>query len=311
MRISKKNLKLFLYFAVAVIILGLLMCINYREGYIDLYENNSNIIKKVAFLIPSHPPHYHYIYNLVNNLTKYDIKVDIYLVFSNMEDYNKFTMKNEIKPIICDSYKTNSIITYKKFFGLKHLANSKYDHIICCDSEIDIISKNFNNSNINNKLRDIFNNKYIYAGYSNDPVLIEINKKSANMFQEKYDYLKDITNNFSLYFWYSDLPVYRKEDILPFLNMINYENLIWEHFDYILYQYYLILYHRFQIVNTTPITKLNFSFERLNTNDINILQKLLDIKYGFGWVNKQMYDLNKDFLESHKTFLIYNLDRSL
>ena len=131
------------------------------------------------------------------------------------------------------------------------------------------------------------------------------------MFQEKYDYLKDITNNFSLYFWYSDLPVYRKEDILPFLNMINYENLMWEHFDYILYQYYLILYHGFQIVNTTPITNLNFSFERLNTNDITILQKLLDIKYGFGWVNKQMYDLNKDFLESNKTFLIYNLDRSI
>ena len=87
MRISKKNLKFFLYFAVAVIGLGLLMCINYREGYIDLYENNSNIIKKVAFLIPIHPPHYHYIYNLVNNLTKNDIKVDIYLIFSNVEDY--------------------------------------------------------------------------------------------------------------------------------------------------------------------------------------------------------------------------------
>jgi hypothetical protein len=129
------------------------------------------------------------------------------------------------------------------------------------------------------------------------------------MFEEKYEYLKDITNNFTLYFWWSDLPVYRREDIIPFLNMIKYEKLIWESFDYLIYQYYLILYHGFKIINITPITNINFSLENLNTNDMNILQKLIDIKYGFSWVNSKMYNLNKDFLDSQKSFLIFHLDR--
>jgi hypothetical protein len=233
----------------------------------------------------------------------------MYLVFSNDEDYNKFTMKNEIKQIICNSFETKSIVTYKKIFGLKHLANSKYDYIICCNSETDIISKNFNNSNINDKIKNIFINKYIYAGQTDIDSAITITKVSANMFEEKYEYLKDITNNFTLYFWWSDLPVYKREDIIPFLNMIKYEKLIWESFDYLIYQYYLILYHGFKIINITPITSINFSLENLNTNDMNILQKLIDIKYGFSWVNSKMYNLNKDFLDSQKSFLIFHLDR--
>lgn len=314
MFLSKKKMKLFFYLSLAVILSSLIIYINYREGFTDFYNKNSaNIIKNVALLIPIHPPHYHYIYTLINKCKKDNIKIEMYYVFSNEEDYNTFTMKEDIHPIICKPFETKSIITYKKLVGLKHLANSKYDYIICCDSEIDIISKNFNNSNINNKLRDIFNNKIIYAGSSNGPFTININRSCANLFEEKFNYIKDITEDFKLYFWYSDLPVYRREHITPFLNMISihYDKLLWEQFDFILYQYYLILEHGFKIVNTTPITKLNFSFERLNTNDMDILQKLLDIKYGFGWVNKHMYDLNKDFLEFHKTFLIYNLDRSL
>ena len=48
MRISKKNLKLFLYFAVAVIGLGVLMCINYREGFTDFFDENNNKIDTQA-----------------------------------------------------------------------------------------------------------------------------------------------------------------------------------------------------------------------------------------------------------------------
>ena len=76
----------------------------------------------------------------------------MYLVFSNNTDYERFHMKNHIKPIICDPYESNSIVTYKKFYGLKKLANSIYDYIICCDSEIDILCNGFTNDNMNNKI---------------------------------------------------------------------------------------------------------------------------------------------------------------
>jgi hypothetical protein len=268
-------------------------------------------IDNIAFLIPIYPPHYHYIYNLINKCINNDIEVDIFLVFSNSIDYDNFYMKNGIKPIICDHLNTESIITYKKFFGLKQLANSKYDYIICCDSEIDILCDNFTNENINNKIQQIFNNKKIYAGVcdSDEPLYTRITQTSANLFPEQYDFLKNITNNFTLYFWWSDLPVYRRADITPFLSMINYDNIVFTHFDHIIYQYYLILYHGFEIINTTPITDLRHSLECLFTTDINILNKLLDINYGFSYITNRMYTLNKNFIYSQKGFLLYHLDR--
>ena len=266
-------------------------------------------IDNIAFLIPVYPPHYGYLYNLLNTVENNDIQIDIYLVFSNQTDYNNFTMKNSIQPIICEPFQTNSIITYKKFVGLKYLANSKYDYIICCDSEIDIIYSNFTSDNINNKIKQIFNNKKIYAGYSKMQLLTNITRTSATAFPEKYKYLEDVTNGFTLYFWWSDLPVYRRADITPFLNMINHDILIHEHFDYIIYQYFLILYHGFEIINTTPITNLNCSLEYLLTDNIVILNKLVDINFGFGWITKKFYELNKKFVESQKGFLIYHLDR--
>ena len=81
------------------------------------------------------------------------------------------------------------------------------------------------------------------------------------------------------------------------------------HFDYIIYQYYLILYDGFEIINTTPITNDKWSLEVLSTTDIGILNKLVDIKYGFSWNTKKMYELNKQFIDSQKGFLIYHLDR--
>jgi len=266
-------------------------------------------IHNIAFLIPIHPPHYHFVYNLINKIKKTCIKIDIYLVFSNNVDYNNFTMKNEIQPIICESLQTKSIVTYKKFIGLKHLADSTYDYIICCDSEIDIVCNNFTNEIINNKIKCIFDNKKIYAGDTTGVCFPDIMQISANLFPEKYDYLKNITKNFTMYFWWSDLPVYRRTDIMPFLNMINYDNIIWEHFDHIIYQYYLILCKDFEIIDTTPITNMKWSLENLATNNIDILNKLLSINYGFSWNTKRMYELNKKFIESQNGFLIYHLDR--
>lgn len=136
-----------------------------------------------------------------------------------------------------------------------------------------------------------------------------ITEGCANLFKKNYDYLKTITKNFRMYFWWSDLPVYRRTDITQFLDMINYDNIVWHHFDYIIYQYYLMLYHDFEIINTTPITNVKWSLELLDTTNIDILNKLLDINYGFSWNTSKFYKLNKIFIEAQKGFLIYHLDR--
>jgi hypothetical protein len=266
--------------------------------------------ENVALLVPIHPPKYDFMYNLINKMKLNKIHIDTYLVFSNEEDFNKFSMKDDVHKIICESTKTNSIVTYKKFIGLKHLANSKYEYIICCDGETDIIPNNFTNENINNKIKQIFDNKKIYAGNTDGIWVSRITEKSAELFPEKHSYLKDVTKNFTMYFWWSDLPVYRRADIIPFLDMIKLDNLVQDHFDYIVYQYYLILYHDFNIVDTTPITNLKWSLEYLNTNNVDIFNKLVEIGYGFSWTTKKLYNSNKDYIESQKGFIVYHLDRA-
>jgi hypothetical protein len=270
-------------------------------------------IDNIAFVIPIHPPHYTYIYNFIHKLKSNSIVIDIYLVFSNHGDYNRFEMKLDIIPIIIsESLNNNSIITFKKFYGLKTLIDSKYDYFICCDSEIDIIPINFTKDNLTYKITEIFNNKCIYAGdVTGNDSIINISRTSANLFPHKYDILCNITNNFNLYFWWSDLPVYRRKDLSEFFNMINYDNILFAHFDHLIYQYYLILIHEFKIINTTPITNIKWSLELLNKQDINILNGLSDIKYGFSWVTKSNYNLNIHYIISKKGFLIYHLDRNL
>ena len=276
-------------------------------------------IVDTALLIPIHTPHYPYIYDLIKKLKANNIYIDIFLVFSNHIDYKLFEMKKNIKPlIITGPLNFDSIVTFKKYYGLKQLIHSTYDYIICCDSEIDIIPENCNSENITEKLNAIFGNKKIYAGEA----YTDTNKISADLFYgEEYTRLQKITNNFNYFFWWSDVPVYKRIHLEPFFNMIKYNslelshtnleyNITYNHFDYIIYQYYLILTEGFEIVNTTPITNIKWSLEGLNTTDMEIFDKLQKEQYGFGWVTNVLYEANKEFLTKSGTFLIYHLDRS-
>jgi hypothetical protein len=259
-------------------------------------------------LIPVHPPHY--IYALLNKLEKHEIKIDIHLIFSNENDYHLFDHKDRIHEIICKSLNTNSIVTYKKFEGLKYLMNRPYEYIICCDSEIDIIPEHFTSENIEHKIHQIFNQKKIYSGKTNGQLVHKIQSDSANLFPE-YDQLRTLTHDFSDYFWWSDLPVYRTSDLVPFFERIDYSAIEGCHFDYVIYQYYLMLVHGFQLVDTTCITSNHWSLECYYTTDRSILDKLLEVGYGFSWNSYIMYQTNKAYIEEQKGFILYHLDRPL
>ena len=215
-------------------------------------HNHLNIknIDNVAFIIPSYPPHYKYVYNLLESLNKFNIHITVHIVFSSNEDYNTFTMKSKIIALIIDvPIVTKCIVTYKKFYGLKQLINSKYDYFIVCDSEIDIVSENINKDNLTNYIVNYFNNKRIYAGNisnSTNPykfIPIECGNESIKLFNEKYhDEIISKTCTFNLYTWFSDLPVYKRSTLDTFFNMIDITKIdsIFA-FDYIIYQYFLVI----------------------------------------------------------------------
>jgi len=275
-------------------------------------------ISNTAFLIPVHPPKYTYLYDLINSFINNEISIDLYIVFSNSADFEMFLMKDYIKPIILSGIiNTKNIVVFKKFYGLKQLSKSSYDYIIVCDSETAIIPENFTSENITTKLSNIFANKKIYAGDvsqrddQNRQVVVNITRSCASLFPDsEYEHIRNITNNFNLYFWWSDIPVYKRENLDSFFNKIDYTDIEWPHFDYVIYQLYMILTEDFQIVDTTPITNHKWSLEMLNTDNLDILSRLLKLGYGFGWVAKTMdTPSNRSFLIMNKTLLIYHLDR--
>ena len=277
-------------------------------------------IQDIAFIIPIHPPHYHYLYALLDKLKANNITIDIFLVFSTEDDYNAFEMKKEIQPIMINTeINKMSIVTFKKFFGLNYLMHSKYDYIICCDAEIDIVAKNFTAENIREKITNIFNNKIIYAGHLNKRVDISnINKKCATLFEDHYYELADRTDDFMLYSWFGDIPVYRRTDLQDFFRTIRYNEIkykiIYEHYDHNIYQYYLIIKYGFTIINISSITGVNWSMEGVYITDNNIgaykdiLNGLSNIKYGFGFTNRILYERNTQYIESKGVFIICHLD---
>ena len=210
-------------------------------------------MNRCAFIIPIYPKHYDYFYTILPKL--YNI-VDVYLVFSNTADYDAFSEKSKIKEIIMPFSPRDGIINCKKFYGLKYLMNSSYEYFIVCDAEIDIVTENFHPDLIYNKANDVFINKIIYGGYTKKEDNWKIMGTCANIFVgEDYAKLKSATDDFKLYTWWSNLPVYKRTHLEHFFNIVGDQdrNLTWYHFDYIIYSYYLMLYQGFNIVNVTPI----------------------------------------------------------
>jgi len=269
-------------------------------------------IDSICMLIPIHPPHYDYLYALLMKLKENNIDIDIFLVFSSNAQYNEFTMKEHIHPIIIqEPIDTRCIVTFKKYYGLNKLITSKYDYILCCDSEIDILPEHFTKDNITKKIEQIFLNKKIYAGLTADNIAYNITKSCVEIFPKEIERLRNLTEDYRLYFWFSDLPVYRRSDLSAFFNTIQYNeiinHLIWNHFDYIIYQLYLILSDGFELINTTPITNMKWSLECMHTTDQTILDRLVDIGYGFSWNIKPFYVKNQDFIHKQKGFILYHI----
>jgi hypothetical protein len=265
----------------------------------------------VALVIPIHPKHYNVIYDLIDKMFENKNVMDIFLVFSSDEDYDKFERKDKVnKIVLLPGHKTDCIVTYKKFFALEQLRNNnEYDYFIVCDAEISIIPENFNESNILKKIEKIYKNKIIYGG---GRPLHPVTQACAKLFDGKgeFEKLKNITENFTLFYWWSDVPIYKREHLDDFFSKIDYKDIDWFYFDHVIYLNYLILYYNFSILNITPFLKIDQSLESYFTQDIKMLEYLKEKNYGFSWISPKLFNFHKEYLLNEGTFLLYHLDRN-
>lgn len=100
------------------------------------------MVNKVAFIIPTYPPHFNYAKNFLDTFRKnyLNLQADLFFIFSNESEAQEFG-EYEYKIILPDElriFENGGIINIKKFFALKSLQN-QYDYYIVLDSESEII----------------------------------------------------------------------------------------------------------------------------------------------------------------------------
>lgn len=273
-------------------------------------EKLPETIDNIALLIPVHPKHYTQVYTLLNKLKDNAITIDIYCIFSNKGEYDTFTMKDMIKEIIPESVPDDtSVVEYKRLYGLKLMINKPYDYIISSVSEMDIVLENFTKDNMNKKISDIFTNKRLYG--INIQKHKDIMNACANVYiGEDYKKIETITHHLTLYTYFYEVPVYKREHIEDFLKKIKYDTLklTWFNFDNLMYDYYLITTHNFIVVDVSQYARDDG--DGIYTENIENFNRLKSTGFGFGNAGSKFWKLMNTNLIAEKTFMLINTDRN-
>jgi hypothetical protein len=156
-----------------------------------------------------------------------------------------------------DTHPTGSVVTLKKWFGIKHarLATS-YEFYIPMDTEAIFL-----------KPIDMYFLKTLRArnSFIGD---VQPHGLAVRIVDSIKNWLLQRDPNVSLleaferpfFFWYSDVPFYREQDLDGFFNFIRYEetsefaaSIKWEYFDHLVYGFYLMHAKGFRPIYTSDI----------------------------------------------------------
>ena len=230
-----------------------------------------DIDQKVCFSIPIHPPNYYLLPNLENIVRKTGVNIFIIL---NQEDCSletQFSCFNYIYFNNLHDKEVKNWPTEKKFFANKYIFDStEYKYIVSCDSEIKL-DRLFNQCTLYSICENVFTKKEFYGGGDSDDVFQIINTDCMKFLELDDSFIE---SHRDIYFWFSELPIYEKDTFLRFFDDQNLavRSYSFNHFDYLLYAYWLCVNENFRIVDWNKLSKnqnlkLSCSGELLSTID--------------------------------------------
>tara|TARA_B100000886_G_C20413174_1_gene488003 strand:+ start:186 stop:1046 length:861 start_codon:yes stop_codon:yes gene_type:complete len=227
-----------------------------------------------AIVIPIHSPKFYFANTLLQSIKKYDIKTNLFLVFSSSFEkliFDIFYPYNKYYPLIhpSSSLDPKGIINQKKFSALQAIYSSypeiKYIAVLDCEA---IVNKRFSPSD---SFSSIFNSSFVKANTSDEGG--RIIRHIANLLKLNIDYekIQSKTNDFTLFWWFNELCIYERSSFLDFFNWLvklpQYSLIASDYwcFDYLLYTIYLIDNDIFRIKQITPLEEV-FNFGALEQN---------------------------------------------
>jgi hypothetical protein len=208
-------------------------------------------MKNACFLAPIHPPKFNFGLDLIKTYNQYYNDDHFFLIFSSQSDLEQFAelaVGLRYQSIISPPLVGQSPTTEKKFNGIKWIyENTNFEYVAAVDVDT-LFIKNVDYSQLFEnyyKKATIWGNLYEFAPW---PIITNPLKFFHEFWHER---LYNATHGYRVYFWFNDIPVYKKLPFLAFLDFIKYNTraneLVWFDFDYILYGYFLIASGQFKL----------------------------------------------------------------
>jgi hypothetical protein len=237
-------------------------------------------------LIPVHRPKMNWLVSFLNSLALFPMPEHgrILLIASNPNDCAYFTQALAPHPLaknllfldaaeyLQHSFGSDALvkrlrentdrcaINLKKMAGLHWSLKNGFEYAICLDSDVLAVA---GFARIQEVARDNYEEAlYLGAGtggVANRDLLDSIMQGSANLFApDEQVRIGDITNGFTLYSWFGDMPVYRAADLAAFFAYMETVHgsmtafltaLRWETFDHMLFVFYRVALRGARIFN--------------------------------------------------------------
>lgn len=207
---------------------------------------------KSATIITSHEPKFRYLAKLLDTFYEnVEQPHDIYVVFSNEYEANIFAngYKKEFNSLVIPQHMRGykSIVNVKKIGALGTLFD-KYDWIGIYDCETEYVKP----VNLDELYAEIGSRNYVKANYGS--IGGDIIKKIATILGiENNERIIRETKDFSLYWWFQDIPVYDTSESYLFLEWLhtrpNIDEILNEYhcFDFLMYSLYMIAYREWEV----------------------------------------------------------------
>lgn len=276
-------------------------------------------MNKCAFVVPLHPKHYQYGYYIFDHLL--NKTVDLYFVFTDTRDKDIFLSNldkihsDKLKYLILNEFadiriveRTNSFVSIKKLFALSVLKD-KYDYISCIDSEIRFL----NDTDINyyTIMKNIVDSEIICGGKLPSDTCdrqIVINGLTRLTEQKYHSELQVLSDNFRVYTWWCNLPVYYCKIAEEFLHWINFtsttlDRFSWDVFDDMTYNFFCMLFHGY------TFKLIEGCFHSLEFSDSAVVEHVNNTMCKLYWVNNKAYSKNKDYYKNNNFHIVFHLDR--
>ena len=212
--------------------------------------------EKVAFVVPCHPPHYHFINDFLDSFHKFGMEdqSDVVLVLTNEEDEKRFLgqphggdnmpVRLMILPPEYRNTINRNIPSIKKFYAVYQLKKT-YEYIIVIDAET-VFKKRVDLKTVCEKF---FREKVLWGNQTTgSDANIEFIKNSCARWFSYHPEKSKLSS--PLYLWFNQPCFYKTSMLDEFFRvtglMNHFNSLAWSDFEYYIYMYYLILYHGFR-----------------------------------------------------------------